>query len=279
MRQTGKKLLASLLAGCLVLAAGCAQNPGAASGESSAGDSSSQASSGESSASEPESSHSFAGIWEVTGLKEDGKVLSGEELEEGLEENGYIMTLYEDGTMEMGFGGQTMEGTWEMDGETKLNLVNTQGYEETLKVSGENLIAQFDDDLEGTFSRTGDAPVKETPSSSEEESSASEIDASDVVGTWTLDSGEFGDETYSRDEMVEEMGGDMKIEIRQDGTYDAILLDEDQEEQQTTTGEWSLSGNTVTLLYADGEEQEEGTVENGKLKLKDSGGFIYFAQK
>lgn len=75
------------------------------------------------------------------------------------------------------------------------------------------------------------------------------------------------------------MGGDMKIEIRQDGTYDAILLDEDQEEQQTTTGEWSLSGNTVTLLYADGEEQEEGTVENGKLKLKDSGGFIYFAQK
>lgn len=266
MKQMIKGLLAAVLAGCLLAAAGCSQSP-APSAESGA-----TASQQQSKVSDP-----LVGVWKVTGFMEDGQTLTGSELQEALGKNSYVMTLYEDGSMELTYESQIAGGTWEKKGDSEITLINDSGDEETVKICGDSLIADFDDNEQGVFTRTGDAPAKTASSAAGSNSSQSAQNASNLAGAWTLSGGIGPDgDSYDREEIVEELGGSMEFLIKEDGSFTATMINNDGEREEIS-GTWSMDGEEISMM-ANGSE-ETGTVSGNQLTMDNDDGKLLFTKE
>lgn len=270
MKQMIRGFLAAVLTGCLLAAAGCNQSP--ASSAQSGATASQQESQAVSQASDP-----FVGVWEVTGYMEDGKTLSGGELEEALEKSSYVLTLYEDGSMELTYESQTVGGTWEKKGDSEVTLINDSGDEEIVKISGDTLIADFDNNEQGVFTRTGDAPAKPASSSSGSDSSQSAQNASDLAGTWILSGGISPDgDSYDREKIVEALGASMEFLIQEDGSFTATMIDNDGTREEVN-GTWSMDGEKFSMV-GNGSE-ETGTVSGNQLAMDYDDGKLLFTKE
>ncbi len=268
MKRTIKMLLTAALAGCVLLAAGCSQTAQTASSGSTTSSAASAASeqAAQSDAQDEESSASsagsWAGVWEVTGLIQDGEELTGSELETELANNGFVMTLNEDGSMMMTYNDQTANGTWVQVDDSQLEITNTgNGTVETLQVDGDALVANLTDTLQGIFTLQGSAAGQTDTTSTD-----GNQDAAGLAGTWEVSGGIDADGTkYSKDEMIEEMGFSMEITIEEDGTFTATSFT-DGEAEESVNGTWVLNGENISMTANDIEEV--GTYVDGQLTLE-----------
>ncbi len=273
MKRKWQKLAAALLALSVLLFAGCSQAPrenasqgeGTSQGENSQGETSKE----ESQPEESSPSSPYVGKWELTSVTENGQELSKEEIEEGLGGSSLKMILYADGSMEVSLDSQTVSGTWEEDGESKLKLINGDGEEETFTVGEDGtLLAELADNVEGVFTRTGDAPEKEDSDSSKEENE--EVSLSQLEGKWVLVSVRDGDDvTTDWDEMIDALNmtddvAEMWVEIS-DGQYKAVAVNDEGQEYTGSQGDVEINGSEISLNSDDYEQK--AYLEDGKMYM------------
>lgn len=269
MKLTVKRILSIMLAGCLLFAFGCSQSPAPSAQSGAASQQESQT--------PPQASDPFVGVWEVTGYIEDGKTLSGSELEEALGKNPYVLTLYEDGSMELTYESQTAVGTWEKKGGSEITLINDKGEKETVTISGDSLIADFDNNEQGVFTRTGDAQAKPVSSATGSDAGQSTQNASALAGTWTLSGGIGPDgDSYDRGEIVEALGASMEFLIQEDGSFTATMIDNDGARDEVN-GTWSMDGEKFSMI-GNGSE-ETGTFSGNQLAMDYDDGKLLFTKE
>lgn len=281
MGKFSKCMPAVLLAACLLLASACASAPAvsesAGDGVSSAAGENSAAGESKAEESEPEEEEiSIDGVWKVVRAEVDGKELSDEELEEQGAQNTTI-TLYPDGALTLKNDNVDREGTWsESNGMMEFEA---DGYAATGEFDGKTL--SIVDETGGTenstlfFERTGDAPAKSDEGTDGGDGSRA-ADAADIAGTWEATAVELDGERFSGEEMQDALGGGMRLEIDADGTFDAVLLEGD-DEVDTSAGEWTQDGDVFTFVV-DGDP-ETFTLSGNTLVAEADGITVIFEKK
>lgn len=236
--KTKNRLFAALLtAGLLLGLAACASAPaGSDAPQGEDGGTVSQ----ENTASEPEKI-SYDGVWETEKMTQDGEEISGDALDELGGRS--TLTLYPDGSLTLKNENVSRTGTWsEKDGGLQ---IDSDGYNVEAKLSGDKLVMDSESDgVVMTFVRAGDAPEKSGTASSEGGKASG---SADIAGTWEIASGEEDGAPLSREETIEALGADMRLEIQADGTFTAVGI-MDGKETHFTEGEWSQDGNAFILV-------------------------------
>lgn len=93
----------------------------------------------------------------------------------------------------------------------------------------------------------------------------------EIVGNWEMYSGEADGVTLSGDTLVEAVGFDMTIEIKEDGTFEAT---NSADEEETASGEWKEEDGKYIL-------ESEGTpltctLSDGDLVMEENGVKLIF---
>ncbi|MFR1476958.1 MAG: lipocalin family protein [Hydrogeniiclostridium mannosilyticum] len=97
-----------------------------------------------------------------------------------------------------------------------------------------------------------------------------------MAGTWEITAGKEDGASLTREETIEALGADMRLEIRADGTFTAVAM-ADGKETNSTEGEWSQEGNSFILL-ANGEA-ETFELSGSTLIAEDGGVTLIFEKK
>ena len=269
------RLLAALLAaGMLLGLAACASAPAAS--EASEAPQASQASQAEGGAVAQEDSTpapeavSYDGVWQTEKVTQDGEEISGDALDQLGGRS--TLTLYPDGSLTLKNDNVSRTGAWsKKDGGVQ---IDSEGYSVEAKLTGDKLVMDSKEDgVVMTFARTGDAPEKSGTASTDGDKAA---DSDSIAGTWEITAGKEDGASLTREETIEALGADMRLEIRADGTFTAVAM-ADGKETNSTEGEWSQEGNSFILL-ANGET-ETFELSGSTLIAEDGGVTLMFEKK
>ena len=110
--------------------------------------------------------------------------------------------------------------------------------------------------------------------SSSASAAASAASSSDAVGTWTIDSMEYGGETYTSEELayLRELDMEVNLVINGDGTVDFEIFGVPE------SGTWAdKGGGTITLTFAG--DSTDVTISGDELTMVDGSDKLVFIRK
>lgn len=122
----------------------------------------------------------------------------------------------------------------------------------------------------GLFTACGSSSPETIPSESSAVSSQSQVFT--CVGEWEITGAKRNDIGIALDEILEEMGGEVSLTLKKDGSAQVVLGNSSMD------ATWSQNERTILLFMSNGEKLELKTVDQ-KLEMEWEGKVLLFEKK